>query len=358
MSVVARLLSALDHRSPCVEVVGSAHDDAGIAPCVSSAHDVVGIAPGVSSAHDAAGVAPGVSSAEAIATSTPASRVQPFRLESPVNTFSMVPLSEGRSSVRFTASEGWGDKLRQAQHLMRHMVPGSDPIAILERALDLLIAERKKALFGRTDKPRRTSPKPASSGKPSRYIPRAVRREVADRDGEQCAFVAPDGHRCEERARIEIDHHRVPAGRGGRATTDNLRLLCSAHNALEAERAYGPEYIRQRIADAREAARSTRASRSETSPGDQHAGGSRPPPTASPEAPTAELPRVSPVTGRANQPLAAVSEPATENAEHSPPGAGAAVSGSAPAAGAIMEPTLATHRPDGATARGGSTPTG
>jgi hypothetical protein len=171
---------------------------------------------------------------------------------------------------------------------------------------------------------------------------------VADRDGEQCAFVAPDGHRCEERARIEIDHHRVPAGRGGRATTDNLRLLCSAHNALEAERAYGPEYIRKRIADAKEAARSARASRSETSPGEQHADGSRPPPTASGEAPTAELPRVFPVTGMSNQPLADVSEPLTENAEHSPPRA--AVSGSAPTAGAIVEPTLATYRPDSAIA--------
>jgi hypothetical protein len=209
---------------------------------------------------------------------------------------------------------------------------------------------------------------------------------VADRDGEQCAFVAPDGHRCEERARIEIDHHRVPAGRGGRPTTDNLRLLCSAHNALEAERAYGPEYIRQRIADAREASRSARASRSETSPGGQHVGGSRPPPTAFPEAPTAELGRVSPVTGAANHPLAAVREPVTENAEHRPsraatsgsaPAAGAIVEptlatqrpdgaiaptadarGSAPAAGAIREPTLATHRPDGATAPGGSTPIG
>jgi hypothetical protein len=179
---------------------------------------------------------------------------------------------------------------------------------------------------------------------------------VADRDGEQCAFVAPDGHRCEERGRIEIDHHRVPAGRGGRATTDNLRLLCTAHNALEAERTYGPEYIRQRIADAREASRSARASRSETSPGDQHGGGSTPPPTASPEAPTAELPRLSPVTGMANHPLAAVRQPATENAEHSPPGA--AVSGSAPTAGAIVEPTLATHRPGGAISPSGSTPTG
>jgi hypothetical protein len=73
-----------------------------------------------------------------------------------------------------------------------------------------------------------------------------------------------------------------------------------------------------------------------------------PPPTAFPEAPTAELPRVSPLTGMANHPLAALDEPATENAEHRP--SSAAARGSAPAAGAIVEPTLALHRPDCATA--------
>jgi hypothetical protein len=78
--------------------------------------------------------------------------------------------------------------------------------------------------------------------------------------------------------------------------------------------------------------------------------------TAFPEAPTAELPRVLPVTGMANHPLAAVREPATENAEHSFPGA--AGSGSVPAAGSIVEPTLATHRPDGAIAPSGSAPAG
>jgi hypothetical protein len=152
--------------------------------------------------------------------------------------------------------------------LVRHRVPGGDPIAILECALDMLIADRKRTLFGRTAKPRRTNPK--ISPKPSRYIPRAVRREVAERDGEQCAFVAPDGQRCAERARIELDHHPVPAAR--------------------------------------------------------------------------------------NQPLAAVREPATENAERPP--SRAAESGAAPTAGAILEPTLATHRPDGAIAPSGSAPTG
>jgi hypothetical protein len=35
----------------------------------------------------------------------------------------------------------------------------------------------------------------------------------------------------------------IPVARGGRATTDNLRLRCRAHNQLEAERAYGAYFM-------------------------------------------------------------------------------------------------------------------
>jgi hypothetical protein len=348
--------TVVEHGHAPVLVPLAAQDAAGVTPCVSSAHDAAAAAPNVPSAQDTAGVTPCVSSAEAIAPSTPATEVQSFRLEPPVTTFSLVPLGEGRTAVRFTASQRWGDKLRQAQHLMRHRVPGGDPIAILECALDMLIADRKKKLFGRTAKPRRTSPKSASSGKPSRYIPRAVRREVADRDGEQCAFVAPDGQRCAERGRIELDHHPIPAARGGRSTPDNLRLLCAAHNALEAERAYGPAFIRQRIAAAREASRSSRASRSRNEP----RGSTRQRVEATPDCvsqgSSGDATALVPVTGRPNHPLAVVREPAARNAEHPP--SRAAASGSAPTLGAIVDSMSATHRPDGAIAPSGSAPTG
>jgi 5-methylcytosine-specific restriction endonuclease McrA len=330
------------------EVDARKHGAAEAALSVSSAHGVTAAAPSVTSAHVAAEAAPCVSPAEAVMPSMPGTEAQAFRLEPPVNTFSLVPLSEGRTAVRFTASQRWGDTLRQAQHLMRHRVPGGDPVAILECALDLLIAERRKALFGRTDKPRRTSPKAASRRKPSRYVPDAVRREVADRDGEQCAFVAPDGRRCAERGRIELDHHPVPAARGGRSTTDNLRLLCAAHNALAAERAYGPAFIRRRIAAAREANPSSRASRSQNAP--RESTRQRVEDTTSPalQGSDSEATALVPVTGRANHPLAAGGERATENAEHRP--SLAAASGSEPPAGVIIKPTLAMHRPDGALA--------
>lgn len=63
------------------------------------------------------------------------------------------PLSEGRYKVQFTASQCLRDKLSQAQHLMRHQIADGDLATILERALDLLIVERRKQLFAQPSRP-------------------------------------------------------------------------------------------------------------------------------------------------------------------------------------------------------------
>ena len=85
----------------------------------------------------------------------------------------------------------------------------------------------------------------------SRYIPKAVRKEVRQRDGYQCAYVSPDGIRCKERADIQMDHFHVPFSRGGEATADNLRLLCPCHNRFEAEKLMGKEFIQKKIQERR-----------------------------------------------------------------------------------------------------------
>ena len=184
-------------------------------------------------------------------TDTSQSTVPSFRLEPRVPAPTVVPLSEGRHMIRFTAEQRILDKLRQAQDLMRHQLPSGDLAAIFERGLDLLIAERKKKLFGQTDKPRpsrRTDRAPEAN---SRYVPRAVLREVVARDGEQCTFVSLDGRRCTERGRLQPDHYPTPFARGGKATADNLRLRCASHNLLTAEREFGRAFILERIAAAR-----------------------------------------------------------------------------------------------------------
>jgi 5-methylcytosine-specific restriction endonuclease McrA len=189
------------------------------------------------------------------------------------------PLSEGRYKLQFTAEQRLYDKLKQAQALLRHQVPNGDIAIVVERALDLLIAQRKKQHFAATERPRSPTAarnrdgtrdnstaaheRPSPSAQPQkahgRHIPHAVRRQVLARDGEQCSYVSVDGLRCQERGRLQF-HHRLPHARGGAATPDNIQLVCQAHNALWAERDYGPEFIRRRIAQQQAHAEPSRAS--------------------------------------------------------------------------------------------------
>jgi 5-methylcytosine-specific restriction endonuclease McrA len=78
-----------------------------------------------------------------------------------------------------------------------------------------------------------------------------VVREVYERDAGQCTFVSADGKRCSERGFLELHHHDRPYARGGEATVENLRLVCSAHNALFAERDYGRQFMRTKLMQTR-----------------------------------------------------------------------------------------------------------
>ena len=144
-------------------------------------------------------------------------------------TVTSTPLTPQRYKIQFTASREFYDKLRRAQAWLRHAVPTGDAAEILERALDLLLADVEKRRFGLTDHPRTSRGlQPGSRG-----IPAAVKREVWKRDGGRCAFVGPAGQ-CREEAFLEY-HHVVPFAEGGPATTSNIELRCRAPNAYEAE---------------------------------------------------------------------------------------------------------------------------
>jgi 5-methylcytosine-specific restriction endonuclease McrA len=79
-----------------------------------------------------------------------------------------------------------------------------------------------------------------------RYVPAAVRRAVAERDGECCAYVDDEGRRCRETSALEL-HHLEPHARGGPPTEANLSLRCRAHNALAAEGDFGREFMADKI---------------------------------------------------------------------------------------------------------------
>src|SRR5262249_20417603 len=123
----------------------------------------------------------------------------------------IAPLSESRFKVEFTVGPELRDKLERAQDLMSHANPSRDLAPIVERAIDLLLRDLEKKKFGKTDRPRpkRTDRKT----KPGR-VRNSEKREVAERDREQCSYVSPDGQRCSERAFLEFDHID-PRGLGG-----------------------------------------------------------------------------------------------------------------------------------------------
>ena len=136
------------------------------------------------------------------------------------------------------------DDLRYAQELLGHQIPSGDVAQVLHRALKALIPQLEKRKFAATDKPRSTPPRPTAS---RRHVPAHVRRVVWKRDEGQCTFVSESNHRCQERRALEFDHID-PVARGGQATVATIRLRCRAHNQYEAERAYGPEFMRQKRA--------------------------------------------------------------------------------------------------------------
>jgi hypothetical protein len=166
----------------------------------------------------------------------------------------VTPLSSQSVALQATLSRETSEKLRYAQELLGHQIPSGDLAQVLDRVLDLAIAQLEKQKFGAT-------PRPRSGGRKSarpRYIPLSVRRAVWKRDGGQCAYVSESGHRCEARRPLEFDHV-LEVARGGEATVDGVRLLCRAHNQQAAERAFGAEFMRRKRVAAAESRASSEA---------------------------------------------------------------------------------------------------
>ena len=170
-------------------------------------------------------------------TSPPPSVPAPARAASRVE-----PLSAARYEVRLTASEELRQKLELCQDRLSHVNPSGDLAVVIERAVDLLLAELEKTRLGKTKRARRAAP-PADPG----TVTRAARREVFERDGERCAYVDEEtGRRCEARALLQIDHQE-PRALGGSGDVDNLRLLCASHNRLVAKQRFGREHVKRAI---------------------------------------------------------------------------------------------------------------
>jgi hypothetical protein len=149
---------------------------------------------------------------------------------------SVRPLAPERFALQVTVDGETKEMLMRAQALMRHQVPDGDLALVIKSALAALLDRIESRKLGKAKNPR---PASKSGG---RYVPRAVRRAVVERDGERCSFVSGDGRRCDEKGFLELDHV-VPVARGGESTVDGVRVLCRGHNQYEAKRVMGRDVV-------------------------------------------------------------------------------------------------------------------
>ncbi len=169
----------------------------------------------------------------------------PMHIQPPVRAQRVTPLAPKRYVLECTLDQETFDLMERAQELMSHQNPTGGILPVLKGALRLLVGHLEKQKFAATDRPG-----PARESTSARHIPAAVKRAVWDRDGGQCTFVSDGGRRCASRTRLEFDHED-PVARGGRATVENLRLLCRAHNQHAAERAFGADFMELKRREAR-----------------------------------------------------------------------------------------------------------
>jgi 5-methylcytosine-specific restriction endonuclease McrA len=157
----------------------------------------------------------------------------PAQTGAPSRPADVKPLAPERYKIQVTVGRETYAKLRRAQDLLRHVVPNGDPAAIVERALDLLVAELERTKLCMTNRPRSAR----SAASRSRHIPAKVKRTVWQRDAGRCAFIGAQG-RCRETGFLEY-HHLVPFASGGETSAGNLELRCRNHNQYEADVWFG-----------------------------------------------------------------------------------------------------------------------
>ncbi len=239
--------------------------------------------------------------------------VAELTLEQPKPKHRVEPLSETRYRVQVTVGARVAAKLEEAMALAGHQVASGDYEALLEMALDVFLAAKKKQRFGigakrRVKKVVVKAPQPAESvavagesaesvavagesaesvavagesvesaamadesterlamagesveaaaSEPvaevterSRAIPAEVKRAVVERDGLRCTYEGPGG-RCTETRRLEL-HHDEAFARGGAHSVDNIRVVCQAHNLLIARQELGARVVARKIGERR-----------------------------------------------------------------------------------------------------------
>jgi 5-methylcytosine-specific restriction endonuclease McrA len=147
------------------------------------------------------------------------------------------PHIEKRVLIQFSADPAFMQKLEEAKSLLSHKLgPNASLEEIFDAALETFLDKHSPKRREERRKQRQNQAARRSSN--PRQISKPIRDQVFQRDRSQCAYVSAAGKRCSATRMLQIDHI-VPVARGGTNAPSNLRLLCAAHNKLEAERVLG-----------------------------------------------------------------------------------------------------------------------
>jgi 5-methylcytosine-specific restriction endonuclease McrA len=142
-------------------------------------------------------------------------------------------------------------RVRHDEELRQLLVRATQLLGHVNRsgaiALTLKIALREA--IEKREKKRRKSDRPRIRTKPTKpgYITDETRREVFERDGDQCTYCDDHGNRCTERTGLELDHVIARAHQGSDGP-ENLRVRCRPHNDDAARAAFGDDKIDAEIA--------------------------------------------------------------------------------------------------------------
>ena len=156
--------------------------------------------------------------------------------------------SEVRFEVRCSLSKDVRHKLSQAQNLMVHKLKGDMALEnVFNELLDCYLGKHSKDRKVRkvTRVAKNVTAESISSSR-REAIPAGIKREVVARDQYCCSYQSEDGIKCCKTSNLEIDHI-TPVALGGDNSLSNLRLVCREHNQFLARRAFGGEFMKQKI---------------------------------------------------------------------------------------------------------------
>ena len=189
---------------------------------------------------------------------SPAPPPPPVAVETPKS--SLTILQPARSEIfnfRFSANRDFKDKFERLAEVVGVENAQKHMSEILENALEKKdpkkrLERRRKSKRGATAPSRSNEIAKKDEPAESRYVAAEVVERIHERDAYQCIYRGRDGRRCTARAGLHIDHSD-PFGIYHSNEESILRLLCGAHNGLEAERVYGADFIRRKIDERRKA---------------------------------------------------------------------------------------------------------